>query len=303
MTFPSTLAGVQDRAAAGAGRDYFSGSEVQGFAASRGISPRSLRRYKSGGLVAVPERVGRGRGQGAEVRYPARALCEIALIAEARKATHSLPRIRHWLWWGGYPIEWTSWHADRIGELRAEALREQARFGMTPAQLEREAVSLAAELGKRRPFPLRGQALRTKARRDQVAQWILDGRYRGVAPDPTEALGEGSDGTVADVLDRLVGQPLRRLGWLEPGSVGAQVSELLVTVPNLGDSLCRFEALSQEQARALWCAGACLEAVGFARAVGYPPLREAPVYAALWLVRLQWALPAATVRELEALTT
>lgn len=301
MSLLPTLAEVQDRAAAGAGRQHLPGSEVQGFAAGRGISPRSLRRFVGEGLVAAPERIGRGRGRGVEVRYPVRALPEIALVAEARKETHSLPGVRHWLWWIGYPIEWLRWRSDRISELSVLAGGEQATFGMSRPQRDREAAKLAAELGRRRPFPLRHGPLRTDAVRGGVVQAIFDGRYQGEAPDPEEGLDEGRGTTVGGLLGRLVAEPLRSLGVAdEPATVGAQVAALLPTVPTFDSCLTRFAGLTEREARGLWVAAIYLGSRGLFRALGYSEPRGHPVHAALALASLQWWLPAPVIEQLAA---
>lgn len=301
MTRLPTLAEVGALAATAAGRDSFSGSEVRAFAAAHGITPRTLRRYEIEGFVAGPERAGRGRGRGAEFRYPARVSWEVALVAGARRETHSLRGIRHWLWWAGYPIEWERWRADRLEDLAGLAVAELWTSAKTPAERDREAAKLVNELGKQRPFPLRGRGLRTTARRDQVVQVVFDARVLGVAPSPAEAL-TGPDATIGDALDHAFTGGLRRAGWLEGAPVGTQIAELLVTVPNSSEGFRWLEALTEADARRLWRIATEFETRGFFGSMGAPPLRLAPAYSGLCLFYLHWAIPDAILSELEALS-
>ncbi|MHB8394391.1 MAG: hypothetical protein ACYDC5_07795 [Candidatus Dormibacteria bacterium] len=302
MTGHVTIAEVQGLVAAKVGRDYFPSSEVQEGAATCGIAPRTLRRYVREGLVSAPHRVGRGRSRGVESRYPSRVILEIALVAEALRTTHSLLRIRHRLWWDGYPIEFERWRADRIEELARLALRELLISGMPRAQRDHMAAKLADELGNRRPFPLRRKALRTNGTRDQVAQWIFDARYGGTPPDPSEELEDETHATVGGVLDRACMYALRAAGWAPPVQAGPQIAELLVTVPKFDESFDWLTALTEADSRRLWRVATGLEALGLFGLIGAPPLRDAPTYAVLCLFYLHWAIPDAVIGELAALS-
>lgn len=303
MTADLTIAEVQSLVAAKVGRDYYRSSEVRGWAATCGIAPRTLRRYVREGLVSAPHRVGRGRSRGVESRYPSRVILEIALVAEALETTHSLLRIRHRLWWNGYPIEFERWRADRVEELAGLALGELVISGMPRAQRDHMAAKLADELGNRRPFPLRRMALRTNGTRDQVAQWIFDARYGGTPPDPSEELEEETHATVGDVLDRAFMYAPRAAGWAPPLQAGPQIAELLVTVPKFGEGVDWLEALTEEESRKLWRVATGLEALRPFGVIGLPSLRDAPVYAVLSLFHLHWAIPDTVIGELAAVSS
>lgn len=301
MTGPRTLSDAQAWAASRLGKEWVSAAEMQTCAERYGIGQRTLRRYESEGLIANPERHGRGRARGVEFLCPARALLELQLLAEARKTTHSVPRIRHWLWWAGYPVEWERWRADRIEELAGLAIGELLVSGMTQTQRDRKAAELSADLGKRRPYPLRRQALRTAARREQWAQWVVDAKFAGNAPDPEESLGGGPDATVGGALDRAVGLPLRLSLQPDLPPIGSQVAALLTAVPNFAECLRRFEELTEEEARDLWRIAVAFEALGLFGAYGAPSMRDAPTIAALMLVYVRWAVPRDVLGELAAL--
>jgi len=302
MTTHVTIPDVQRGLAAEIGVDYLTGREVREWAATYGIEPRTLRRYTRAGLVSAPERTGRGRSRGGEARYPSRVIFELWMIAEALKTTHNIPRIRHQLWWDGYPVEFEPWRAERLEELAGLGITELRRRGMSRARRDRMAVTLADEWARRRPFPLRGRALRTQARREQVAQWIVDSRYGGCQPDPTEDLVEGPDATGGDALDRAFMSELRAAGLVEPAPVGAQIAELLITVPTFSQIFEWLTELSERESRRLWRVARGLEDAGLFKSLRISALRDAPACAVLSLFYLQWAIPDAVIGELAAIS-
>jgi len=267
---------------------YLSRAEVEALAAPLGISSRTLERYAQQGLIAKSVRFGRaGQGLGMEFRWPEVVATQLAALSEARKHTKSWPRLRHWMWWEGLPIEWERWYADRIPEMN-----ELAQFGTwlqdaPEADRDRAAQELAVLWGNLRKWPYRRQELRTGTVRESFAAWMVEALSGRGLPALAAPFDSDSPIVIGELIERAFAIPaLRASGTEVPGEPGQSIAALLDVLPSPAEFAGDFALLTEAVAckfRDMVKAeeGANLYLHGHR-------LRDEPFLAALSLVFMRW---------------
>lgn len=221
--------GAKAEARAGNSSENVSHDAVLARAKKLRISERTLRRYVGAGLVARPS-----RGPGAT--YPPAVLAQLDALGSARRRTHSLVKLRHWLWWEGLPVSFEDWRQDRIPELEALASAFKRLDGMTEDRLDREAADQARFWKHRRPWRHRQRRMRTDKVRQSLAAWMLTAATGGELPNPEQPYSgiEGERPRVGEVMERAFGWvpgrpstiPGRASGW-----PGGDIREMLRILP------------------------------------------------------------------------
>lgn len=229
---------------------YLSRTEVEALAAPLGISSRTLERYARQGLIAKSVRFGRaGQGLGMEFRWPEVVATQLAALSEARKHTKSWPRLRHWMWWEGVPIEWERWHADRMPEMNELAQIGTWLQDAPEADRDRAAQGLAALWGDPRKWPYRRRELRSAALQESFASWMVETMSGRPLPDLAAPVDSDVSTVIGSQLDLAFAIPaLRASGTEVGGEPGQSIAALLDVLPSPAEFAGDFALLTETEA-------------------------------------------------------
>jgi hypothetical protein len=201
-----------------------SADDVRSAAARLGLSPR-LRRLTAEGLLARPYGVGRGRGRGREYCYPARALDQLAEVAEGLHHGHRYVALRHRLWWtpGGRLEDWEFWRRDRLREVAVQVAAwdmPPAVNGELPDEREQHLVEVARQVRASRLPGLPTRKREAIADTETFVRVFTSVQFRDDMLDPVDAPPAS---TWAEQIRALATQPV---DTDEGSPVGRSIGEL-----------------------------------------------------------------------------